>query len=335
MRLQSYRGVEEVVGADIPAMTLRAMYWQMLRVRRFEEKLVELYPAQDMRTPIHLCLGQEAIAVGVCLNLEKEDYVFSNHRGHGHCIAKGTDMKLMMAEFYGRRTGCSRGKGGSMHLVDPERGILGTSAIVGGGLPMAVGAALASSMRNDGCISVVFFGDGAVDEGTFHESLNFASLKKLPVLFVCENNFYATNSYQSTRQVTESIAEFAKAYMIPSECIDGNDVIAVFKAARKAIKRIRGGKGPVFLECRTYRWKGHVGPDCDVEKGCRPKEELEEWTKRCPIRLFKDFLLGGNIMSKSEMNQIFKQVDEEIEAAVSFGKSSPFPDKDELLDHVY
>ncbi len=335
MKLQSYQEVEERVGADIPSSTLRDMYRQMLRIRRFEEKLVELYPIQDMRTPVHLYIGQEAVAVGVCLNLEKEDYVSSNHRGHGHCIAKGTDMKLMMAEFYGRKTGCSKGKGGSMHLVDPERGILGTSAIVGGGLPTAVGAALASSMRNDGRISTVFFGDGAVDEGVFHESLNFASFRKLPVLFVCENNLYATNSHQSARQPTDNIAGLAKGYMIPSESIDGNDVIAVFKATRNAVKRIRGGKGPVFLECRTYRWKGHVGPDCDVEKGCRPKEELEEWTRRCPIRLFKDLILDENIISKSEMGQISEQINEEIEAAVSFGRSSPFPDKDELLDHVY
>ncbi|MGR3294653.1 MAG: thiamine pyrophosphate-dependent dehydrogenase E1 component subunit alpha [Candidatus Bathyanammoxibius sp.] len=335
MKLQPYPEVGKKVTVDLPSSTLREMYRQMLRIRRFEEKLVELYPAQDMRTPVHLCLGQEAVAVGVCLNLKKEDYMCSNHRGHGHCIAKGTDMKSMMAEFYGRKTGCSRGRGGSMHLVDPERGILGPSAIVGGGLPIAVGTALASSLRKDGRISVVFFGDGAVDEGVFHESLNFASFKKLPVFFVCENNFYATNSHQSARQPTDNIVGLAKGYSIPSERVDGNDVTAVFKAARDAVKRVRSGEGPVFLECRTYRWKGHVGPDCDVEKGCRPREELERWVKRCPVKSFEELLLNENVMSKSEMNQVARLVDEEIEAAVSFGRNSPFPDKDELMDHVY
>ncbi|MEE9487251.1 MAG: thiamine pyrophosphate-dependent dehydrogenase E1 component subunit alpha [Candidatus Brocadiales bacterium] len=335
MKLQPYPEVGKKVTVDLPSSTLREMYRQMLRIRRFEEKLVELYPVQDMRTPVHLCLGQEAVAVGVCLNLKKEDYMCSNHRGHGHCIAKGTDMKSMMAEFYGRKTGCSRGRGGSMHLVDPERGILGTSAIVGGGLPIAVGTALASSLRKDGRISVVFFGDGAVDEGVFHESLNFASFKKLPVFFVCENNFYATNSHQSARQPTDNIVGLAKGYSIPSERVNGNDVTAVFKAARDAVKRVRSGEGPMFLECRTYRWKGHVGPDCDVEKGCRPREELERWVRRCPVKSFEELLLNENVMSKSEIDQVAKQVDEEIEAAVSFGRNSPFPDKDELMDHVY
>lgn len=318
-----------------PPATLRQMYLLMLKIRKFEEKVVELYPAQDMRTPVHLYIGHEAIAAGVCLNLQKCDYVFSNHRGHGHCIAKGMDMKLMLAEFYGKKTGCCKGKGGSMHLVDPENGVLGTSAIVGGGLPLAVGAALASVMQGNGRVSVAFFGDGAVDEGSFHESLNFASLKKLPVVFVCENNFYATNSPQSARHSSDDIACLAEGYMMPGVCVDGNDVIAVFEAAQKAINLARNGKGPTLMECRTYRWKAHVGPDCDVEKGCRPREELDQWIKRCPIKRFRELLLDENVMSESEMHRLARQVDEEIEEAVVFAKNSPPPDPKELYEDVY
>lgn len=318
-----------------PPATLRQMYLLMLKIRRFEEKVVELYPAQDMRSPVHLYIGHEAIAAGVCLNLRKDDYVFSNHRGHGHCIAKGMDMKPMLAEFYGKKTGCCRGKGGSMHLVDPERGILGTSAIVGGGLPLAVGAALAAVMQGSDRVSVAFFGDGAVDEGSFHESLNFASLKKLPVVFVCENNFYATNSHQSARHSGDGIACLAEGYTMPGVCVDGNDVIAVFETAQKAVNLARSRKGPTLMECRTYRWKAHVGPDCDVEKGCRPREELEQWIKRCPIKQFGRLLLDENVMSEPEMLKLTGQVDKEIEEAVIFARNSPFPDPKELYEDVY
>lgn len=318
-----------------PPATLRQMYLLMLRIRKFEEKVVELYPAQDMRSPVHLYIGHEAIATGVCLNLRKDDYVSSNHRGHGHCIAKGMDMRLMLAEFYGKKTGYCKGKGGSMHLVDPENGVLGTSAIVGGGLPLAVGAALASVMQGNERVSVAFFGDGAVDEGSFHESLNFASLKKLPVVFVCENNFYATNSHQSARHSNNDIACLAEGYMMPSVCVDGNDVITVFETARNAINRARSGKGPTFMECRTYRWKAHVGPDCDVEKGCRPREELDQWVKRCPVKRFRELLLDENVLSESEMLELARQVDEEIEEAVIFAKNSPLPSPTELYEDVY
>ncbi|HCN19829.1 MAG: hypothetical protein A3G17_08380 [Planctomycetes bacterium RIFCSPLOWO2_12_FULL_50_35] len=311
------------------------MYLLMLRIRKFEEKVVELYPAQDMRSPVHLYIGHEAIATGVCLNLRKDDYVSSNHRGHGHCIAKGMDMRLMLAEFYGKKTGYCKGKGGSMHLVDPENGVLGTSAIVGGGLPLAVGAALASVMQGNERVSVAFFGDGAVDEGSFHESLNFASLKKLPVVFVCENNFYATNSHQSARHSNNDIACLAEGYMMPSVCVDGNDVITVFETARNAINRARSGKGPTFMECRTYRWKAHVGPDCDVEKGCRPREELDQWVKRCPVKRFRELLLDENVLPESEMLELARQVDEEIEEAVIFAKNSPLPSPTELYEDVY
>jgi len=320
---------------NIPLKTLRTLYVTMLKIRKFEEKLVELYPAQEIRCPVHLYIGEEAVAAGVCANLERDDYILSTHRGHGHYIAKGGDLKSLMAELYGKKTGCSKGKGGSMHLVDPEVGILGTSAIVGGILPLAAGTALASVMQGNRRVSVAFFGDGGVDEGSFHESLNFASLKKLPVLFVCENNFYATNSPQSARQPADNIAQRAESYLIPGIRVDGNDVMAVFKASREAIKRVRNGDGPTLIECRTYRWMAHVGPNYDFELGCRPKKELDQWMRRCPINRYEDFLLNKNLMSQPEMTEIADHLEKEIEEAVIFGQNSPFPGRNELLDDLY
>ncbi len=325
--MNKYKGVHLV--------TLKAMFTTMLKIRRFEEKIIELYPQQQMKTPIHLYLGQEAIATGVCLNLKKEDYIFSNHRNHGHCIAKGMDFKILMAELYGKKTGCSKGKGGSMHLVDPENGVLGTSSIVGGGMPLAVGVALASKMKRDGLISVVFFGDGAVDTGTFHECLNFASLKILPVVFICENNFYATNSPLLSRQPADNIFRRSASYLIEGFRVDGNDIIAVFKSAKDAVKKARDGKGPTLIEYRTYRYRQHVGPYCDYEIGCRPKEELDKWLKKCPIEKFKILLLKNNIMALNEINNIKTKIDSEIEEAVIFAKNSPFPEENELMEDVY
>ncbi len=314
---------------------LMDMYSTMLRIRLFEEKIVELYPEQEMKCPVHLYIGQEAVATGVMANLEKRDYVFSNHRGHGHCIAKGTDMKSMMAEFYGRVTGCSRGKGGSMHLVDVENGILGTSAIVGGGIPHAVGAALASRLKGEDRVSVVFFGDGAVDQGTFYESMNFASLKRLPVVFVCENNFYATNSPQTARHPTCQVAATASSYGMEGACVDGNDVLSVYRASREAVLRARRGDGPTLIEAVTYRWKGHVGPDCDHEKGCRPKAELVEWMERCPVKVFKKYLLESGVVNEEELSRIQGEIEKEIEEAVEFAKKSPLPEGEELFKDLY
>jgi len=320
---------------NISSTILQTMYKTMLKIRKVEEKIVKLYPEQEIKCPVHLYIGEEAIAAGVCANLRRDDYVFSNHRGHGHYIAKDGDLKALMAELYGKKTGCCKGKGGSMHLVAPEVGILGTSAIVGGGIPLAVGSALASVMRKDDRVSIAFFGDGAADEGTIHESLNFASLKKLPVLFICENNFYATNSPQSARQPADNIAQRAEGYMMPGVCVDGTDVIDVFEATREAVKRAREGEGPTLIECKAYRWRQHVGPDYDFEFGFRAKEELDEWLKKCPIEKYQKVLLNENIMSESEMTQISEQLDKEIEEAVIFGQQSPFPDKDELFDDLY
>jgi pyruvate dehydrogenase E1 component alpha subunit len=319
----------------IPPDVMVGLYRTMLLIRRFEEKIVEVYPEQEMKSPVHLCIGQEAVASGVCAHLNGEDYLFTTHRSHGHCLAKGVDAGPLYAEFYGRKDGCCRGKGGSMHPASPGHGILGTSAIVGGGIPLAVGTALASRLRGDGRISTAFFGDGASEEGTFHEGMNFASLKRLPVVFVCENNFYATNSPLSARQPHDNIAMRAAAYGLPGLQVDGNDVLAVYEAAGEAVRRARGGGGPTLIECRTYRWKGHVGPDCDYQKGCRPREELEHWEGRCPVEGFRRYLLENRVLEEKEHEDMLGAIDAGLEEALAFAKGSPFPGKDELLRHVY
>jgi pyruvate dehydrogenase E1 component alpha subunit len=311
------------------------LFRKMLLIRLFEEKIVEMYPLQDMKSPVHLYIGQEAIAAGVCANLTNEDYVFTTHRSHGHCLAKGSKPEALYAEFYGRVSGCCRGKGGSMHPVDPENGILGTTAIVGGNIPLATGTALASKMRRDGRVSVAFFGDGASEEGTFHESLNFASLKQLPVVFVCENNFYATNSHVSARQPHDSIAKRAAGYEMPGLQANGNEVLEIYTKAREAIHRAREGKGPTLLECRTYRWKGHVGPDCDYEKGCRPKSELEDWMKECPIELFKNYLMGSNTITEEQYRAMASDLNEELDSAIRAAREASLPRAEELLMNVY
>lgn len=315
--------------------TLSRLYETMLTIRFFEDRTVALYPAQEMKCPVHLCIGQEAIAAGVCAHLRKEDYIFSTHRSHGHCIAKGMDLKLLAAELYGKSTGCSRGRGGSMHLVDPEHGIPGTTAIVGGCIPVATGAALSCAMRGDGKVAVAFFGDGAVDEGSFHESLNFASLRKLPVVFVCENNFYATNSPQSARQPAVNIAERAAGYGMPGRYEDGNDVLRVYIAAEEAVGRARAGGGPTLLEFTTYRWKAHVGPNSDIENGCRPSDAHEEWVRRCPLDMYEQYLINHNILTEDDIEKLTCVIKTRIEEAMKFGQDSPWPGPSELLDEVY
>lgn len=313
---------------------LLALYRTLQRIRCFEEEIVVRYPEQEMRTPVHLCLGQEAVATGVCSQLRRSDYLFSTHRSHGHCIAKGLPLEAIAAELYGRIDGCARGRGGSMHLVDPEHGIPGSTAIVGGSLPLATGAALSAKMQGDGRVAVAFFGDGAAEEGTFHESLNFAALHRLPVLFVCENNFYATNSPLAARQPPVAIAEKGAAYGIPGELVDGNDTLAVFRAAATAVARARAGRGPTLLECRTYRWTGHVGPHCDVEQGCRPGAELAAWRARCPALALRALLLAEAPAAAGELDCIDGQVADEIAAAFRFARASSFPDPATLLDGV-
>jgi pyruvate dehydrogenase E1 component alpha subunit len=289
-----------------------------------------------MQTPVHLYIGQEAVASGVSQHLKLEDYVFSTHRNHGHYLGKGADMKPIVAELYGRATGCAKGKGGSMHFVDVEKGCLGTTAIVGGSIPLGAGAALAIKLKGEtGRISVSYFGDGASDEGVLQETMNFASLHKLPVLFVCENNFYATNSPQKARHAEGVISKRASAFGIPSDFVDGNDVEAVCEAAGRAVEHVRSGKGPYFLEFPTYRWKGHVGPDCDYEKGCRPKDEFLEWVKRCPVEGYIKKLTAGKALTEGQLAAIRGELSAEIEAAWAFAKAAPPTTSAELCTDVY
>ncbi|OGR69981.1 MAG: hypothetical protein A2089_11555 [Elusimicrobia bacterium GWD2_63_28] len=309
---------------------------KMLRARLFEEKIVAVYAAQDMKTPVHLYLGQEAVAAGVSQHLNADDYMFSTHRNHGHALCKGADMKPLAAELYGRAAGCAKGKGGSMHFVDVSKGCLGTSAIVGGSIPLAAGAALAIKQKGQaGRLAVTYFGDGASDEGVLQETLNFAALHRLPVLFACENNFYATNSPQKARHAEGLICKRAEAFGIPGVLVDGNDAEAVYGAAGKAVEHIRAGQGPYFLEFRTYRWKGHVGPDCDWEQGCRPKEEYFEWVKRCPVESYINKLTADGVLKGTALAQLKAGIADEIAEAWAFAKAAPYPAAEELFTDVY
>ncbi|MBF0481344.1 MAG: thiamine pyrophosphate-dependent dehydrogenase E1 component subunit alpha [Desulfovibrionaceae bacterium] len=314
---------------------LRGLLETMLFIRLFEEKIVAVYPDQDMKCPVHLCIGQEAVAAGVIAHLRPGDYLTSTHRNHGHCLAKGVDPGILLAEFFGRASGCCRGKGGSMHPMSPEHGILGTSAIVGGGIPHGVGHALAAFLRGQDAISAVFFGDGASEEGSFHESLNFAALKGLPVVFVCENNHYATNSPLGARQPNPDVHRRAQGYGIPAERLDGNDVEAVYAAAGRAAAHARAGLGPYFLECVTYRWKGHVGPDCDYEKGCRPKDELFDWMERCPVKRFQSRIEDAGIMDAAGTQAMIAAISARLDAAVAWARGEKYPDAAEAVLGVY
>ena len=321
---------------NLPKETYRSLFEMMLRIRMVEEKIAELYPEQEMRCPVHLCTGQEAIAAGVCANLSRNDYVLSGHRSHGHYLAKGGNLKAMMAELYGKVTGCSKGKGGSMHLVDLSVGFLGATPIVGSTIPIAVGTAFGSMMLNEQRVTVVFFGDAAVEEGVFHESINFAMLKKLPVLFVCENNLYSVYSPISVRQPEgREIFELAKGHGVESYQGDGNDVIQVYKLAEQAIGKARQGNSPTFLEFKTYRWREHCGPCYDHDLGYRPESEFQKWKQRCPIERLKERLLGDRVLCNQDIKRMKHKLEVEIEDAVAFAKESPFPEGQLLMEDIY
>ncbi|MBU1083896.1 MAG: thiamine pyrophosphate-dependent dehydrogenase E1 component subunit alpha, partial [Candidatus Omnitrophica bacterium] len=265
---------------------LKKLLVTMIRIREFEERIAGLVSEGKVKTPCHFYIGQEAVATGVCATLDKGDYAFGTHRSHGHYLAKGGDMNSGMAEIFCRTTGCSKGRGGSMHLVAPEVGILGTSSIVAGGVPLGVGAALAERIRGTKHVSVVFHGDGVPEEGVWNESLNLAAIKKLPVVFICENNLYCTHLPLKDRRVDDNIPELAAAHGVPAIRIDGNNVLEVFHKTREVVEEVRNGAGPRLIECRTYRWLGHVGPKDDLEVGLRNKEEVNAWKARCPIRTY-------------------------------------------------
>lgn len=323
------------LGESLPTDLLRAMLWTMLRIRKVEDKVGDLVAQGEIVCPCHLYTGQEAVATGVCASLARSDYVFSTHRSHGHYIGKGGDLRSLMAEMLGKSTGCSRGRGGSMHLACPDKGLPGSSAIVAGTISIAVGAALAATMQGRGEVSVAFFGDGAANEGVFYESLNFASLKKLPVIFVCENNLYSTHMPVSSCLADVDIYRKAEAFGMPGIRIDGNDVVEVYRTANARVQAARLGDGPVLIECMTYRWRGHVGPNDDLDKGLRSKEELDGWMARCPIRILETSMLHNGLVSERELDDMGRAVDSEIADALEFARQSPYPDGRELEYNVY
>jgi len=305
---------------------------QMLLIRIFEEQIKELIKKNLVRGSTHLYIGEEAIAVGVCGALKKSDVIFSTHRGHGHCLAKGAKTDRMMAELLGKASGYCKGKGGSMHIVDFDSGVLGANAIVGAGLPLAVGAALTAQYKKTGQVVVCFFGDGAANQGTFHESLNLASIWNLPIVFVCENNLYAITVPASTACSVVDIAERASSYNMPGKVVDGNDVMAVFTVANKAVRRARTGKGPSLLECKTYRYEGHWIGDPIVY---RTKEEEQKWKQKDPILKFADILIEEKTIPKDWIESIRQQIHKEIEQAEVFALTSPDPDPEEAFTDIY
>lgn len=318
---------------DIPLQTLIRLYELMLTIRQVEERLAEALLDGEIRCPVHLYSGQEAVAAGVCANLDADDYVFGTHRSHGHYLAKGGNLDAMIAEIYGRRTGCARGRGGSMHVVDPDLHIYATP-IVAATISNAVGAAFAAARRKSDGVAVTFFGDGAVEEGRFYESLNLASLYRLPVLFVCENNLYASHMPLGARQRNPHIYRHAQSFDMPGFQVNGNDVFAVYQTAQEAVERARGGEGPTLIECRTYRWRGHVGPHYDLDKNIRDPEEWEAWQARCPIRRLGQALVAEGLQTEEELDAILGEIDKSVENAWSFARRSPSPDQTELLAYV-
>jgi TPP-dependent pyruvate/acetoin dehydrogenase alpha subunit len=304
---------------------------QLVRIRVIEEMIADSYAEQEMRCPVHLSIGQEAAAVGVCSQLLPTDYVVSGHRSHGHYLAKGGNLKAMVAELYGRIDGCSRGKGGSMHLVDLSVGFLGATPIVGSTIAIGAGAAFASHLRNDNRITCVFFGEGAAEAGIFHETLNFAALHALPVIFICENNLYSISSPLSVRQpANREIYQLAAAHGMPAVPADGNDVGAVYAATKIAATRARQGLGPSFLELHTYRIREHCGPNFDLDLGFRPDGEFDYWKERDPVSVWTSKLVKRGDLSDDQIRQMETEATEEMASAVAFAKASPFPEPDEL-----
>ncbi|KHE92790.1 MAG: thiamine pyrophosphate-dependent dehydrogenase E1 component subunit alpha [Candidatus Scalindua rubra] len=323
---------------DYSKELLTKLYQTMLRIRYCEESLMDPIINGEIRCPVHLCTGQEAVAAGVGAALEQKDYIFGNHRSHGHYLAKGGGMSEMIAEIYGKETGCSKGRGGSMHLIDPQVGMLGSAPIVAGTISLALGAALASSIRKDNCVTVSFFGDGATGEGVLCESLNFAALKKLPIIFACENNFYSTHLPIEEIRVNNRIFGIGKPFGVKSFKIDGNDALKVYEYARRAVAHCRMGEGPVFLEFLTYRMRGHVGPDDNVQgtrTDIRPEAEIKKWKKKDPIKRIERFLLHNKILIKRELIEFHEQVKKEVDAAHDFASNSPLPNKEEIDKYVF
>jgi pyruvate dehydrogenase E1 component alpha subunit len=317
---------------DIPKEKLLWIYEKMLQIRTFEETMADEFAKGKIPGVLHLYAGEEAVAVGFCAHLRDEDYITSTHRGHGHTIAKGCDIKRMVAELYGKKTGLCNGKGGSMHIADVDKGMLGANGIVGGSIPMACGAALTAQYKKLDRVAVCFFGDGGSNQGTFHEGLNLASIWNLPVIFVAENNLYAEATPQRYHQKIQNIADRASSYNIPGVVVDGMDVFAVYEVADEAIRRARSGGGPTLVECKTYRFYGHYQGDA---QRYRTKEEIAEYRKRDPIPRFRERVLSHNLLSEVELKEIEEKVKKEIQDAIEFAEKSEYPEPESTLRGLY
>jgi pyruvate dehydrogenase E1 component alpha subunit len=311
---------------------LLRMYSQMLRIRRVEERLLEIFAQGKIPGFIHVSIGQEAVPVGVCSILRPDDYISNTHRGHGQALAKGADLKKFMAELYGRRDGYCRGKAGSMHVACKELGIIGSNGVVGGGIPISLGTAFASQYLGNDRVTVCFFGDGATNEGTFHESLNLAAVWNLPIVFCCENNRWAEFTPQKIHTKLEDLSRRAEAYGMPGVTVDGDDALKVRESAEKAVDRARKGEGPTLLECKTHRWYGHFAGD---SQKYRDPKEIEEVRKFDPLLRFQNLLLEMKHLTPEQVKKMEDQLRAEIDEAVAFAESSPMPGKDDVLLDVY
>jgi TPP-dependent pyruvate/acetoin dehydrogenase alpha subunit len=317
---------------DIPKGRLILLFELMLKIRHFEDRVRTLFAAGELPGFVHLYLGQEAIAAGACAALRDDDYITSTHRGHGHIIAKGGDMKRMMAELYAKATGYNKAKGGSLHIADPSIGILGANGIVGAGIPIATGAALSAKLRKTDQVTICFFGDGATGQGTFHEAINLASTFALPIVYVCENNLYAVGTRTRESRNIEDIADRGTGYGIPGLAIDGNNVVAVYEATKEAVDRARNGEGPTLIECKTYRWRTHFEGEPDTY---RPPEEVEAWIKREPIAPYRKQLVEGGVLTEAEADEVEAAILRELDEAVEFGRKSPDPEPESALEDLW
>ena len=318
---------------EITPEKLRWIYTTMYRIRRFEEVLLEQTVLGKSMGVAHTSDGEEAGPTGICAHLTDADWIGSTHRGHGHCIAKGVDTAGVMAEIFGKYTGLCKGKGGSMHIADFTKGMLGANGIVGAGIPLAVGAALSAKLKRDGTVGVSFFGDGATGEGTIHESMNLASVWKLPVIFVCENNLFATEIAFSTATENPEVANRAAAYGLPGVVLDGNNVETVYEVAGEAIERARSGGGPTLIECKTYRTRPHSEGMRDA--GYRTQEEIDSWKKRDPIAAWGEKIIAANLADATELETINAGIQSEVEEAAQFAMDSPWPDPSTIFNHLY
>lgn len=320
------------VAERIDQELLLGYYKKMLELREVELKVQELYRNGRLPGFVHLYVGEEAVAVGVCSNLEPADLIFSTHRGHGHAVAKGVPARVVLAELWGKTTGSSGGRGGSMHMYAPEYGFMGTNGIVGAPIPLATGAALSAKLRKKGQVVVSFFGDGAVNSGSFHEAVNMGTVWGLPVVYVCENNLYATEMAFSRATKNISVASRAASYGLPGISVDGQDVLAVHEVAKEAIRRARAGDGPTLIECKTYRYVGHHEGDPGTDY--RTRDEVQEWKGRDPVKLARKRLLDQGV-AESRLQQVDQEIDALIQEAVEFAENSPEPSPESVTQHVF